>query len=1565
MSVDESPADLPRTGLPAPYVGLRPFEREERGIYFGRTQDGQFLCDKIFSERVVIFYARSGLGKSSLLRALVIPQLEENDAFVVYFDAWSGEDPTAALKEKLIGLATEIGVPSAAAGAPTLAELLRLLKSIEERTFILVLDQFEEFLLNHGDSLDPLKKELGAVIRNVAIDVHVVITLREEFLASLEPFRQSILDLGRSTYRLESLDDNAVRDAILRPAELFGASYEPDLTNALIRDLCGKASTDRYAAIATQVDLPMLQLVCHALWAAARRESRYDLTCELYERLGGAERILDDYVHAAMPKRWRDKKLTARLMRFLAPPSGLKMSYSAEDLVAATGLKRDRVQRELERLSQSRILRAREDRAGARYELQHDVLVSFVSPWRDAILRRARRRRGITWAVACAAVVFVVTSGFMAQKEVLLRKRLTELENWQREGALAELVGMTEELRAKQAAGRFDVTVGTHFVRMREAADRDQLRDVLQRHEEYLPPQYGIRIDIAEFITFPEEGWPLSLSYSPQRKLNKVYFQYQWHSLAKVLAASWGIPVPMQLRLFEDESLSIQYLHLMGGDIKSVDLDAPLYEGFVFVNKRELDRLGLQFLDQFPSDWESLPGRKSDEELLVVPRWSLPVWKFSSTGGSAEQSAYFSVGGATDGSGYTALFVAQHLIDNPESLFTPQTVEVLLEHVAATRPRTVTEVRAARGERLGQDLVALFYLQRTMIGLPVLFDALANYPDERDSKAVAQQVNQDVDSAVFRLPSRLRGPWGETPTCAVQDNSSNGQASVIIHHAYRETEHWLLSAKKSVRVYVGQEIEEEWFTGDKQSDALRKVTESLQDLLYRQYGIDAPEVAYRDHTWNMTPAQAFRIFVLNQAENPEDVKPIPPATGQTLNVFAHELRKCLESLRTYWITPDMVSGIVDRLDTNLKTWITKRYSITDIKALLRGVVNPTQEELDERLVAEDRELVPVKPECTVRYAPWLVGSLVFWTLVEDRMDANALVVRLRETQRARLEMSSERAEDPRTAQAIARGSGALAEDRIEDASNIFREVLERDREGAIGEFLAIWPAQLEPQLRAFFEQKAEKLENPDLTRTQRVDLEDLIAGMNANTDSETKRRFELLLAGAAGLGDKQRADLLNRLLNNYGEPDEWPGDEARILAEKALYTYDPLRDDPRMLERTSAFLKCVFSRLDEKDAFDFYWKIIDLAYKRNEANWCWRLLKELADLKADGLTYSIPLELASQLTGRERRADLKYALALLDREEKKFAVADLSSEDRRLKLATVRWLRARALEGLAQFDEPSLADEAEKILVELLTSEYEGIRERAYVELAQMRLNAGRLWEADAVLEPALTNWPHNFQLHNIWLLTKLLEGDREAVASTAREVIDKVESATSQAEYSQAWFVVALGQITTQTGPWPLTARYFIKMDHEYRDYIAAMLFAFSDGESRTDARNVLTRRWSEISQGRSLPEVQRLWKARLGCGDTMVRREMLIGYYLDKLTEAEIFEDIEDEERYAASSLRELPFPRQGLLCETYFYDALLARARDDKNRMRERLERVVSTKHMSYLEYHLAKYLLEVER
>jgi WD40 repeat protein len=415
-------ADLPD----APFVGLRPYEREDIAIFFGRQREAELLIDKIFSARLTLLYGQSGLGKSSLLRALVIPELERRKTFVRYFDAWGGELPATALALELVQAASSAGVSDPDKGAPTLVELVRLLAHATGKTVVLILDQFEEFLTAHGGRLDPLKGELAALVRTPGLDVRVVIAMREEYLAALEPFRREFLQLFESTYRLEPLCADGLRDAIEKPIQRFDGSCEPGFVDLLIADLATQSPTARndqpMVGVDRDVELPMLQLVCRQLWEVVAARKARAFTIAVYRAQGKADGILDSYVQSVMPARREDQVVTASLLKFLAPPSGLKMSYSVQDLVDPTGFSAERLERELDRLEGCRILRGRKYQGGKRFELLHDAYINILRPWVKTVLEKVRsyraRRKAALWGggviVFFAAAAALLVSQQMA-----------------------------------------------------------------------------------------------------------------------------------------------------------------------------------------------------------------------------------------------------------------------------------------------------------------------------------------------------------------------------------------------------------------------------------------------------------------------------------------------------------------------------------------------------------------------------------------------------------------------------------------------------------------------------------------------------------------------------------------------------------------------------------------------------------------------------------------------------------------------------------------------------------------------------------------------------------------------------------------------------------------------------------------------------------------------------------------------------------------------------------------------------------------------------------------------
>jgi len=162
-----APTECPEMPRPkSPYVGLRAFKAEERVLFRGREQDASLLKDQILAARVSVLYGRSGLGKTSLLQALVIPEVERNNAYVLKFDEWSQKDPVEALVHAVEQFAVENGVElRTREPSSRLVDVVREFASLSGKTIVLVLDQLEELLVKRAGNVNDIRKELGSVIR--------------------------------------------------------------------------------------------------------------------------------------------------------------------------------------------------------------------------------------------------------------------------------------------------------------------------------------------------------------------------------------------------------------------------------------------------------------------------------------------------------------------------------------------------------------------------------------------------------------------------------------------------------------------------------------------------------------------------------------------------------------------------------------------------------------------------------------------------------------------------------------------------------------------------------------------------------------------------------------------------------------------------------------------------------------------------------------------------------------------------------------------------------------------------------------------------------------------------------------------------------------------------------------------------------------------------------------------------------------------------------------------------------------------------------------------------------
>jgi WD40 repeat protein len=392
------------TNVPhSPYKGLAAFEDSELDalLFFGRERERAAVAANVLANRLTVLYGPSGVGKSSLLRAGVARRLRESSgAPVVVHESWA-EDPATGLIASVHAECGELGataglVDTVAAAAQAGGELH------------LLLDQFEEYMLYHGVD-GPLSTALPELLRRPGLRVNVLLAVRDDALAELDEFTGRIPELFGNLLRLDRLDRDSGRAAILGPldrySQLSGERFTAE--DALVEAVLDEASTEE------GVEAPYLQLVLERLWDRERAVGSPELRVATFREIGGARAVVREHVQRALEGLpLAEQDAAARVVRQLVTPSGRKVSHEPADLAEYADVEDDQLRRLLDTLGRERIVRGVNGTHGTptRYEIFHDVLGPPMLAWQAehqlrALRERARRQRHRLLAVVGASLV--------------------------------------------------------------------------------------------------------------------------------------------------------------------------------------------------------------------------------------------------------------------------------------------------------------------------------------------------------------------------------------------------------------------------------------------------------------------------------------------------------------------------------------------------------------------------------------------------------------------------------------------------------------------------------------------------------------------------------------------------------------------------------------------------------------------------------------------------------------------------------------------------------------------------------------------------------------------------------------------------------------------------------------------------------------------------------------------------------------------------------------------------------------------------------------------------------
>ena len=309
--------------LENPFPGLRPFEAAETHLFFGRDGQSSAIVERLAARRFVAVVGTSGSGKSSLVRAGLLPMLEGGFMASVG-SAWrfavmrpgsnairrlaealadpqalGGETVTPALRTPLM----EAVLRRSAIG---LIDAFRQARLPEGENLLVVVDQFEELFRFHATNLGGAPADNGATfvnllleaVRQTELPIYVVLTMRSDFLGDCARFSDLPEMLNDGQYLIPRLTRDQRRASIEGPIAVSGANIAPRLTQRLLNDAGENPDV-----------LPVLQHALMRTWDAWHTDgpAAGPMDLEHYVRIGGMTEALSQHADqgyvalAAMP----------------------------------------------------------------------------------------------------------------------------------------------------------------------------------------------------------------------------------------------------------------------------------------------------------------------------------------------------------------------------------------------------------------------------------------------------------------------------------------------------------------------------------------------------------------------------------------------------------------------------------------------------------------------------------------------------------------------------------------------------------------------------------------------------------------------------------------------------------------------------------------------------------------------------------------------------------------------------------------------------------------------------------------------------------------------------------------------------------------------------------------------------------------------------------------------------------------------------------------------------------------------------------------------------------------
>ncbi|KOG14214.1 helix-turn-helix domain-containing protein [Streptomyces viridochromogenes] len=346
-----------------PYRGLTRFEPDDRELFFGRDRLIDELSELACGSPFAVVFGASGSGKSSLLRAGLIPLLREKIA--------------QQGREAVLRILTPGARP-----ATTYGHLLK--PTADDPESWVVVDQFEEvFTLCHERAERDRFLDLLLAARDPGSRLRVLIAVRSDFYARCAEHPRLAEALHASGLLVGPMTADELREAVIRPAQAAGLIVERTLTARIVEDVLDEPG-----------GLPMLS---HALLETWRRRKGRMLTLAAYEAAGGVRGAIAASAEEAYGELSPAQAHAARhlLLRMVEPGQGNADTRRPLSWEEMAGWEDPGVRAVAGRLTRARLLTTDDDGV----QLAHEALINSwprLREWIDADRERLRHHRQLT-----------------------------------------------------------------------------------------------------------------------------------------------------------------------------------------------------------------------------------------------------------------------------------------------------------------------------------------------------------------------------------------------------------------------------------------------------------------------------------------------------------------------------------------------------------------------------------------------------------------------------------------------------------------------------------------------------------------------------------------------------------------------------------------------------------------------------------------------------------------------------------------------------------------------------------------------------------------------------------------------------------------------------------------------------------------------------------------------------------------------------------------------------------------------------------------------------------------